>query len=145
MSNNNPKKAAPTRCRRGTRRGVAAVEFALSLPLLVLLTLATVEACNAIYLQQSLTVAAYEGARTAILPKVKSANVEQQANQILSDRRVKGGVISVTPSDLGKVPVGKFIKVTVSAPMSNNSTFLNGIFSSRTYTAEVEMMKEYNN
>ena len=49
---------------RGRRSvsGVAAVEFAVCLPLLVTLTIGTIEACNIIQLKHDLTIAAYEGA-----------------------------------------------------------------------------------
>ena len=130
---------------RQVRRGGAAVELALCLPVLALLTFVTVEACNAVYLRQSLTIAAYEGARTAILPKSTAGNASQQAKQILNDRGVKGFTIKVSPTNLQKVAVGDFIKVSVEATMSSNSTFLQPIFGGRKYNAEVEMMKEYAN
>ena len=44
--------------RRG-RRGVAAAELAVCLPIVVLMVIATIEACSALFLKQSLTVAAY--------------------------------------------------------------------------------------
>ena len=41
------------------RRGAALIEFAVTLPLLVLILFATIEACSMVYLQQSLKIAAY--------------------------------------------------------------------------------------
>src|SRR5262245_11435218 len=78
----------PTNCRNTNRRrarrgirGVAAAELAVCLPIVVLLVLATIEACSALFLKQSLTVAAYEGVRTAIEEGATSANVQTACNQ----------------------------------------------------------------
>ncbi|MGD9632583.1 MAG: TadE/TadG family type IV pilus assembly protein, partial [Pirellulales bacterium] len=49
--------------RRFDRRGAAAAELALCLPLIVFLLLASLEACSMIFLDHSLTIASYEGVR----------------------------------------------------------------------------------
>ena len=51
---------------RGERRGVAAVEFAVCLPVIILLVFGAIEASSFIFLKQSLNVAAYEGIRESI-------------------------------------------------------------------------------
>ena len=50
------------------KQGAAAVEFAIVLPVFVLILLGSIETCTMIFLQQSLEMAAYEGARVAIVP-----------------------------------------------------------------------------
>ena len=74
---------------RGTRRpqesrGVAAAELAVCLPVIVLIVIATIEACSALFLKQSLTAAAYEGVRTAI---VASRHDRRRASCVRSDSR----------------------------------------------------------
>ena len=76
--------------RSSTRRGVAAAELAVCLPVVVLLVVATIESCSALFLKQSLTVAAYEGVRTAIEKGSTTANVQTACDQILADRRIQG-------------------------------------------------------
>ncbi len=53
---------------RRPRDGVAATELAVCMPVIVLVVLATIESCAMIFLQQSLSIAAYEGARVALAP-----------------------------------------------------------------------------
>src|SRR6188472_1863347 len=72
------------------RRGVAASELAVCLPIVVLLVLATIEACSMVFLKQSLTVASYEGVRTAIDKGATSAQVQTACQQVLNDRKIAG-------------------------------------------------------
>ena len=60
--------------------------------------LATIEACSALFLKQSLTVAAYEGVRTAIDKAATTANVQTACNQILADRKIKGATVTINPT-----------------------------------------------
>jgi Flp pilus assembly protein TadG len=130
----------PTRRRK--TRGVAAAELAVCLPVVVLLVLATIESCSAIFLKQSLTVAAYEGVRTAIEKGASAASVQTICNQILTDRRVKGSKVSISPSDIASLNPGDYVNVTVSAPCSPNSPVPPVFFRGRTLTTTASMMIE---
>lgn len=125
------------------KRGAAAVEFAIVLPVFVLILLGTIEACSMIFLQQSLEIAAYEGARVAIVPTTTSSDVESAANQILTPRHIQNSSISVTPNDFQSAPYGTFVRVSVSVPCFSNSVIPSSLYGSRTLTGKVEMMKEY--
>ncbi len=50
------------------RRGAAIVELALFLPVYFLVAMGTIETCRALYIRQSLKIAAYECARVGIIP-----------------------------------------------------------------------------
>lgn len=115
----------------------------MCLPVLVLLVLGMIECCTMIFLKQSLTVAAYEGARTAIRPDAAASDVQTTCNGVLSDRRVQGAVVTVTPSEIDSADVGEFIDVTVSAPASRNSIIPGSFFRGRTLSATASMMKEF--
>ena len=52
--------------RLATRRAAAAAELAICLPLIVMLVMASIEACTMIFLDHGLTIASYEGVRVAI-------------------------------------------------------------------------------
>jgi Flp pilus assembly protein TadG len=118
------------------------VEFALMLPLLVLLVFATIETCSMIYLEQSLKIAAYEGARIALVPGTTGGNVMAAANQVLEDREVAGGTIAISPSNYPDAKTGTYIRVTVSAPATGNSVVGAWFYGGRTMTSSVEVMKE---
>jgi Flp pilus assembly protein TadG len=125
------------------RRGVAASELAVCLPVLVLLVLAMIESCTMIFLKQSLTVAAYEGVRAAIEPSAKASNVNGAANGVLTDRRVRDGRIVITPSNWESIAPGQYVTVTVSAPANRNSAIPGSFFRGRNLTASATMMKEF--
>ena len=60
------------------RLGVAVIELAICLPILVLILVATIEACVMLQLKQNLIVTAYEGARIGILPGTDAEFFEPQ-------------------------------------------------------------------
>jgi Flp pilus assembly protein TadG len=132
----------PRTGRRRNRRGVAAAELAVCLPVIVMLVIATIEACSALFLKQSLTVAAYEGVRTALEQGATTTNVQTACNQILADRRIQGAKVSIKPSNIGALNPGDFIDVTVSAPCAANSVVPATFYRGRTLSATASMMIE---
>ena len=124
------------------RRGVAATELAICMPVIVLIVIATIEACAMIFLQQSLSVAAYEGARVSLTPGVEAKNVVYQCELILDDRGVQGSTVEVTPSNIPNAKEGSWITVQTSTPFAQNSLVGGWLFGNRTLSAEVQMMKE---
>jgi Flp pilus assembly protein TadG len=132
------------RSRAHTRRpGVAASELAVCLPVLVLLVLAMIECCTMIFLKQSLTVAAYEGIRTAVEPNATAATVRTASESVLTDRRVRGGTVTITPVDFQNLARGQYIELTVTAPANENSVIPGSFFRGRTLSASASMMKEF--
>ena len=131
-----------SRTRGNQRRGVAAAEFAVCLPVIVLLVLGMIECSTMIFLKQSLTVAAYEGVRTALEDRAVSRDVLRSSQQILTQRRVQGGTTTVNPNNIPTVPTGQYITVTVSAPADLNSVIPGSFFRGRILSARATMMKE---
>src|SRR5690242_414208 len=84
--------------RKRASRGVAAAELAVCLPIVVLMVIATIEACSALFLKQSLTAAAYEGVRTAIVQAATASDVQAACNQILADRKIKNATVKINPT-----------------------------------------------
>lgn len=131
-----------TRRIRRHRNGVAAVEAAIAMPFFLLLLLATIDCCCCISLKQSLTVAAYEGARVAVVPGSTTTNIEAQVQQILDERNVENASISVSPSSFSGLALGDLVTVTVTAQANANSPISMGLFSSTQPKAAVTMMIE---
>lgn len=125
------------------RRAAAVVELALTLPVFVLIFLATIEATSMIFLKQSLEIAAYEGARIAIIPGSDSSNVNAGCTLLLDGRSVQADSITVIPNDFDSQPYGTVIRVQVTAQCSDNSAISPWFYSGRTLTSDVSMMKEY--
>jgi hypothetical protein len=123
------------------RCGVAA-ELAVCLPVVVLVVLATIESCSALFLKQSMTVAAYEGIRAAIEKGATTASVQAACNQVLNDRRIQGSTVTLTPASISSLKPGDFIDVTVSAPCNPNSPVPTTFFRGKTMSAKASMMIE---
>ncbi len=102
---------------RGHEHGTAAVEFALLLPLLVLLLFGIVEFGLALYRHQVLATASREGARAGIRQTVPSptvAEIERVARNVLTQAGVAGAaVVAVTGAGGAS---GTDLTVTVETP-----------------------------
>jgi Flp pilus assembly protein TadG len=69
---------------RRTERGSVLLEMAMTLPLLLLVSIAIFELGRAYQTQQILTNAAREGARMAVLPDASATNIETRVKDYLS-------------------------------------------------------------
>jgi len=95
-----------------------------------------------VFLKQSLTIAAYEGAHTALAPNATATDIRNTCNQILADRRVRDATITLVPADPAAVPEGEFMEVRISAPADSNNMVPGRFFGGRTMRASAVMMKE---
>ena len=104
---------------RKKERGAAAVEFALILPLLMVILFGTIDWGWYFFVQQIVNNAAREGARVGSLTvpgtsgaaATASAQAEAQATTYLTAAGLDGGKATVTP-----VVTPTFVQVTVSYP-----------------------------
>lgn len=124
------------------RRGAAIVEFAIVLPVFVLILLGTIEATSMIFLQQSLKIAAYESTRVALVPGADASNVQAAADGILNGRGVVDPIVTVTPSDFENSPYGTAIQVQIRVDCDKNSVMSPWFYQGRQLTTQVTMMKE---
>jgi Flp pilus assembly protein TadG len=130
-----------------SERGAAAVEFALILPLLVILVFGIVEFSIAYNHKQGLQAAAREGARLAALPQSTQSDVADRVRSALSGvfntTEINAATITVTPSTThpcdGAAP-GTHVVVTVSAPDALDVPFVTN--STVTLTGKGEFLCE---
>ena len=127
---------------RRSRRAAAAAELALTLPLIVFLLLASLEACSMIFLDHSLTIASYEGVRMGINYDATNAKVTTRCNQIIDERDVSGAQITISPSNVANINRGERLTVTVSAPCDNNAILPLWFYNGRTLSVSTTMVKE---
>jgi Flp pilus assembly protein TadG len=100
------------------RRGVTAVEFALTAPILFMFVFASVEFSNANMFRNSAENAAYEGARRAIIPGATVADAETAAQVILNAIGTQSATITVTPNPIdNSTPT---VQVSINIPMDAN-------------------------
>lgn len=127
---------------RPSHRGVAAAEFAVCLPVMVLLLTGMIETCSMVFLKQSLAVAAYEGAHTAVKPNATTADVRTTCQNILRDRRINDAEIEVAPAEVASVTPGEYMTIRITAPSNSNGVLPLRFFRGVTIDASAVVMKE---
>lgn len=128
--------------KRNRRRGAAAVEFAVCLPVLVLIVFGSIEASTMIFLKQTLNVAAYEATREAIRDGSSNADADTRARNILNARNVTGFDIRFVNGESFDAERGDEIVVEVTAPSAPNSPLLGQFISDRVVISRVVMVKQ---
>jgi Flp pilus assembly protein TadG len=118
------------------------VELALVLPLIVFLILATIDATTMVFLNHSLTIAAYEGARVAVKPEATAAEAIAQSNAFLASRSVAGSNVSIVPASTKDLPPGHHIKITASAACDANALIPSFFYGGKSISADCTMVKE---
>ena len=126
-----------------SRRAAVTVEFAIVLPVLIALVVGIVESCNLIYVKQSLTVSAYEGARAAIVKGMSVTDIQARSNQVLTDRKIKSTTILISPTSPSTASYGSYITVQVQATYGSNTIIPGFFFGNVTLKSSIRMMKEY--
>jgi Flp pilus assembly protein TadG len=124
------------------RRGAAIVEFAVCLPIIVMLILGSIEAANAIFVRQALTTSAYEGVREATKTGAETNDAIARAQAILDARSIRNATISFTPADVETAGRGDTITIEVSARFSSNSPFIGRVIPDLTTIVRTVMVKE---
>ena len=138
-----------------SERGSVLLEMAMTLPLLLLVSVAIFELGRAYQTQQILTNAAREGARMAVLPDASAPNIETRVRQYMTQGQlsnVSSATVNITSTAL--IPMGaanvSASVVTVNYPfvftvlgpvarlVSSGSTIPGAI----TLTAAAEMRNE---
>lgn len=127
--------------RQGEQRGVAAVEFAVCLPVLILLLLGGIECTSMIFVSQSLNVVAYEGIRAAIKSNGTTADAHVRCDEVIAERDLSDVQVTFTPANVDELERGTQISVVVSAPVNSNSVMRLKFFSGE-LKAQAIMIKE---
>lgn len=125
-----------------SRRAVATVEFAICLPILLLISFGLIEVCSMIFVKQGLTVAAYEAAHRAVQPAATSEQAIAVGNAILVERRIADAEITIAPANLQDIEQGEYFTITVIAPADSNRLVPIPLLTSGNLSAQIVAMKE---
>ncbi|NND99613.1 MAG: pilus assembly protein [Pirellulaceae bacterium] len=137
---------SPRKSRR--RKAAATVEFAFCLPVLIVLTLGTMDLCSVIFLKESVTLAAYEGARRGVGRGRTNADVTNRIVQFLDDRDIaydSANVVQFSSPDFDSANTLENVTVTVTIPCAGNMIIPSSMFGDLSVSSEVTMRKEYKN
>ncbi len=124
------------------RSGLAVVEFAVCLPILVIIVFGSIEACNAVYLKQAVTAAAYEAARVATGTGGTKIAAQTRGEEILSARTINGATVTFDPPLETSWLRGSRVSVTVSVPADQNLNGIQLFFSGQDWDSTVVMVKQ---
>ncbi|MEL7335663.1 MAG: TadE family protein, partial [Planctomycetota bacterium] len=115
-------------------------ELAVCFPLLAMLLLGTVEACNMLFVAQSVKVVAYEGARIGVIPGAEADNLRYYCEQLLENRSIHGGEILISPADPEGAESGSYLTVTVEVPYGDNALVSGGVFGGQTVRRSASLL-----
>jgi Flp pilus assembly protein TadG len=128
-------------CRkRPARRGATAVEFALTAPIFFLFLLASFEFGWLNVIRHTADNAAYEAARTAMVPGGTAAEARAKATSLLSIVGARGATVTVTPATL--TTTTDEVTVGIDVPMNRNGLILPRFTSKTTIHAESTLRTE---
>lgn len=131
-----------TRSVRKGRRGAAAVEFAVVLPVFVLLVFGMIEYGRMVMVQQVITNASREGARRAVLDGATTSSVQTSVTSYLTGASINGGSAVVNPNPT-TAAAGDPITVTVRVPFSAVSWLPSPMYlGGKTLSATTTMRRE---
>ena len=140
---------------RNNRDGSVMVEAALVIPIIITIMFATLEICSGYYVQESITIAAYEGSRFAAREygRVRGEDeapfsendITDYITEILDARGVMSSpeiTIDLSGKTFETLDVLDPVRVTIACPTEGNSTFVFGKMANRTLTASVVFAAE---
>ncbi len=130
------------------RRGTATVELAICFPVLFILTIGTMDVCSMLFLKETVTMAAYEGARRGAARNRTNEHARDRVMEFLDERDVTyeaGSVVSFSTPDFNSANTLDNVTVTVTVPCAGNLLIPSAMFDDLTMTASVTLRKEYKN
>ena len=122
------------------RSGVLTVEVALCLPILLMVLFGGYELAHANMILHSTESAAYEGARTGIVPGATKEKIERSVGQILRATGIKNFNVDVSPSTIDETT--DKITVNVSVPVRQNMSFPAFFLKDPTFRGRCELSRE---
>lgn len=125
---------------RESRTGVVAVEFALCVPILLLVFFASIEFSRVNMIRQSVENAVYEGSRRGIVPGATADDCEASAQVILNSISANGAVIDVSPSEIDDDT--EEVTVSISVPVNSNSWVAPLFFHNKTISGSMTLRRE---
>lgn len=108
--------------------------------------LAAIETCTVIFLKESVTLSAYEGARIGIHKNATDAQVSSRIQEFLDSRGIEyeDNFLTFSNPSFDDADALENVTVTVTVPCEGN-TYTGWMFTGRSVEASVTMRKEFAN
>lgn len=125
------------------RSGKVSVEFALTMPVALMLTFGIVEFARVNMIRNTAQNAAYEGARSAIIPGGTAERAATRANLIMSTIYTKNVDVTIDPPVItDSTPK---VTVSISVPLGINMWITPRYFVNQTMVRTCELTRESTN
>ncbi|EMI52105.1 transporter [Rhodopirellula sallentina SM41] len=129
------------------RAATATAEVAICLPVLMTLTLATIDLCSVFFLKETVSIAAYEGARRGVNRGGTNAAAIARVREVLTERGVQfgGDAVSFEDATYDDAETLEHVTLVVTVPAAGNLAAPAGLYGDLQLTARVTMRKEFEN
>lgn len=117
------------------RRGAATVEFALTVPLVLLFFFASIEFGRVYMIRQTLQNSVYEAARLGLVPGTPDKKIRQAANSMMRAVSVKKPRVVVAQDD-------ETVTVTIAVNVSDHSWLAPFFFNGKQLTSTLTLNKD---
>jgi Flp pilus assembly protein TadG len=121
-----------------SRRGAVAVEFAIAAPIFFVFLLAAFEFGWLNVVRHTAENAAYEAARSVMVPGASAAEATAKATSVLNVVGARGVIINITPSSITNSTTE--VTVAIDIPMSSNG-LITPRFTGKTMLHSVSTLK----
>ena len=125
---------------RNKRIGAVAVEFALVIPVFFFIMFGFYEFSRASMIRHATEAAAYEGARTGIVPGATNEEITRQVQFVLSSVGVDDFTVDIEQG----VPFGDLSQVSVTVNVPLSETLTGGLFfgNGNSFTGQTVLVEE---
>ena len=107
------------------RKAAAVIELAVCLPVMVLIVFGSLEVAGTIFLKQTLTSAAHEGALTGMRQNAQESEITTRVDQILTARNVTGCTVQVVTNGPAFADLNPGDMFWVDVQKSSSNTYIN--------------------
>lgn len=111
--------AVPFRFSNRSRAGVVATEFAICLPILLLFLFGCYEISKAYMMQHAAESAAYEAARTGVVPNATAQACRDSAARVLRSVGVRNFNLQVSPDPI--LQDSRTLTISIDVPLERNT------------------------
>ena len=116
------------------------VEFAIVVPVLILIFFAGVEFCRVAMVRHTVDNAVYAGCRVGSVAGATAQDAEAEARRVLHSIGVDKAHVDVTPKTFGMAT--KEVSVSIEVPLDQNSLVPNQFVSGKTIRRKLTLRRE---
>lgn len=122
------------------RLGAVTVEFAVCASIFFTFVFAMLEMTRFMYIQHSVQMCAYEGARAGVTPGAKVADVEQRVQNLMHATGVRVYQMTTEPAEINNLTEN--VRVTISCNFSDNSWVPSSFLTNRRISSQIVLQHE---